>query len=342
MTIPKNNTPTQPHKPIPNKTNSAAKPTNPHSAPASKTHKKLTQQAARSTHTNPSRPLVYRKLALYAQLMRLHRPIGILLLLWPTLWSLWLAAKGMPSLKNLVIFSLGVVVMRSAGCVINDFADRKIDSQVQRTQERPLATGALSSREALILFGALCLLALGLVLLTNPLTIQLSLGGLLLAACYPFMKRHTHLPQIVLGAAFAWSIPMAFAAETHALPQNLWLVYLAVVLWTVVYDTFYAMVDRNDDLKIGVKSTAILFGEQDRLITGVLQAMTLYTLVLVGDRFELGGYYYLGVMAAAGLFGYQQWLIRFRTRTGCFAAFINNHWVGLAVFVGIVLDFALR
>ena len=282
------------------------------------------------------------KLAIYAQLMRLDRPIGILLLLWPTLWSLWLAAKGMPSLKNLIIFSLGVVVMRSAGCVINDFADRKIDGHVQRTQHRPLATGAVSSREALGLFAGLCLLAFGLVLFTDPFTIKLSVGGLILAFCYPFMKRHTHLPQMVLGAAFAWGIPMAYAAEAGMLDQRVWLVYLAVVLWTVVYDTFYAMVDRDDDLKIGVKSTAILFGEQDRFITGVLQLMTLYTLVLVGDRFELGAYYYWSLVAVAGLFGYQQWLIRFRVRAACFKAFLHNNWVGAAIFVGLAVDFAMR
>lgn len=278
--------------------------------------------------------------AAYWRLMRMDRPIGTLLLLWPTLWSLWLAAKGMPSVKNLVIFVLGVIVMRAAGCVINDFADRKIDGKVQRTKDRPLATGAVSSKEALGLFIALCLLAFVLVLFTDPFTIKLSVGGLVLAFCYPFMKRHTHLPQVVLGAAFAWGIPMAYAAEAGKLPQEVWLIYLAVVLWTVAYDTFYAMVDRDDDLKIGVKSTAILFGEQDRLMTGILQAMTIYALVLVGNRFELGTFYYLGLAAAAGLFIYQQWLIRFRARAACFQAFLNNNWVGVAVFAGIVMDYS--
>lgn len=282
------------------------------------------------------------KPAVYWRLTRMDRPVGTLLLLWPTLWSLWIAAKGVPSIKNLVIFVLGVIVMRAAGCVINDFADRKIDGRVERTKDRPLATGAVSSREALSLFVSLCLIAFALVLFTDPFTIKLSIGGLLLAFCYPFMKRHTHLPQVVLGAAFAWGIPMAYAAEAGELHQGIWLIYLAVVLWTVAYDTFYAMVDRDDDLKIGVKSTAILFGEQDRLMTGVLQVMALYALMLVGNRFELGSFYYLGLTVAAGLFIYQQWLIRFRARAACFKAFLNNNWVGVAVFAGIVLDYSFR
>jgi len=274
--------------------------------------------------------------------MRLDKPIGILLLLWPTLWALWLAAKGIPSIKNLIIFSLGVVVMRSAGCVINDFADRKVDGKVARTQGRPLATGVISSREAIVLFLTLCLIAFGLVLLTDPLTIKLSVGGLLLAFSYPFMKRYTHLPQVVLGAAFAWGIPMAYAAETGALDKNMWLIYLAVVLWTVVYDTFYAMVDREDDLKIGVKSTAILFGEQDRVITGALQVMVIYSLVLVGKAYALGLAFYLSLAMASGLFCYQQWLIRYRERAACFTAFLNNNWIGAAIFFGIAADFALK
>ncbi|MEN0038096.1 MAG: 4-hydroxybenzoate octaprenyltransferase [Cellvibrio sp.] len=272
----------------------------------------------------------------------MDRPIGTLLLLWPTLWALWIAAKGVPGIKNLVIFVLGVIVMRAAGCVINDFADRKIDGKVLRTKNRPLATGAVSSREAIGLFIVLCLIAFTLVLFTDPLTIKLSVGGLLLAFSYPFMKRHTHLPQVVLGAAFAWGTPMAYAAEAGELNQHMWLIYVAVILWTVAYDTFYAMVDRDDDLKIGVKSTAILFGEQDRVITGILQFLTLYTLYLVGRRFELGTAFYLGLAVAAGLFIYQQWLIRFRVREACFKAFLNNNWVGVAIFAGISVDFALR
>jgi len=284
---------------------------------------------------------LHKRLPHFMQLMRLDKPIGILLLLWPTFWALWLAAKGIPSVKNLIIFGVGVVIMRSAGCVINDFADRKIDGRVARTQNRPLATGVITSREAIILFVSLCLAAFGLVLLTDPLTIKLSVGGLLLAFSYPFMKRHTHLPQVVLGAAFAWGVPMAYAAQTGALDKNMWLIYFAVVIWTVVYDTFYAMVDRDDDLKIGVKSTAILFGDQDRVITGALQLLTLYALYLVAQAFTLGWIFYLSLVVVAGLFGYQQWLIRFRERTACFKAFLNNNWVGAAVFAGIALDFAL-
>ncbi|HWV15282.1 MAG TPA: 4-hydroxybenzoate octaprenyltransferase [Cellvibrio sp.] len=278
----------------------------------------------------------------YARLMRLDKPIGILLLLWPTLWSLWLAAKGMPRWDLLVIFSLGVVVMRSAGCVINDYADRKIDGKVARTHQRPLATGAVSSEEALALFAVLCLIAFSLVLQTDALTIKLSLGGLVLAFIYPFMKRHTHLPQVVLGAAFAWSIPMAFAAQAGQLTPAAGLLYLSVVLWTVVYDTFYAMVDRDDDIKIGVKSTAILFAEQDRFITAALQVMTLCALLLVGQHFNLGLYYYLSLVVVAGLFYYQQILIREREPAACFKAFLNNNWVGAAVFAGIVADFASK
>ncbi|MBK8188381.1 MAG: 4-hydroxybenzoate octaprenyltransferase [Cellvibrio sp.] len=283
------------------------------------------------------------QLKLYAQLMRLHKPIGIYLLLWPTLWGLWLATPNLiPSIKNLLIFILGVILMRSAGCIINDFADRNIDGKVKRTQDRPLAAGAISSKEALTLCVLIAVTAFFLVLMTNSLTILLSVGGLILAATYPFMKRHTHLPQVVLGAAFAWSVPMAFAAEAYGIRQEAWLIYLAVVLWTVVYDTFYAMVDRDDDIKIGVKSTAILFGEQDKIITGGLQILTIYTLILVGQRFALGTAYYASLVIVAGLFAYQQWLIRFRDRDACFRAFLNNHWVGLAVFIGIVADKFLK
>jgi 4-hydroxybenzoate polyprenyltransferase len=303
---------------------------------------KILKQADNTLETSGFIPLLLQKAPSYWRLMRMDRPIGTLLLLWPTLWALWIAAKGVPSIKNLVIFVLGVIVMRAAGCVINDFADRNIDGRVKRTQDRPLATGRVSGREAIALFITLSLVAFGLVLMTDPLTIKLSVGGLVLAFCYPFMKRHTHLPQVVLGAAFAWGIPMAYAAEAGELSRHMWVIYLAVVLWTVAYDTFYAMVDRDDDIKIGVKSTAILFGEQDRLITGALQLMTLYALMLVGNRFELGGFYYAGLAIAAGLFTYQQWLIRFRARAACFKAFLNNNWVGLAIFAGIAADFGLR
>jgi 4-hydroxybenzoate polyprenyltransferase len=322
----------------------AAKATPKKAAPAPKkpASKKPTPKVRVRKPLPPVLQNVHKRLPHFIQLMRLDKPIGILLLLWPTLWALWLAAKGVPSVKNLIIFSLGVVVMRSAGCVINDFADRKIDGRVARTQNRPLATGVITSREAIILFVSLCLIAFGLVLMTDPLTIKLSVGGLLLAFSYPFMKRHTHLPQVVLGAAFAWGVPMAYAAQAGALDKNMWLIYFAVVIWTVVYDTFYAMVDRDDDLKIGVKSTAILFGDQDRVITGALQLLTLYALYLVAQAFTLGWIFYLSLVVVAGLFGYQQWLIRFRERTACFKAFLNNNWVGATVFVGIALDFALK
>lgn len=280
----------------------------------------------------------FSRFAPYIQLMRFDRPIGTLLLLWPTLWTLWIAGEGSPGPGVVVIFVLGTIVMRAAGCVINDFADRDFDGHVERTKNRPLARGLVKPKEAIGLFVALCVIAFGLVLLTNPLTIKLSFGGLLLAFCYPFAKRYTHLPQIVLGAAFSWAIPMAFAAETGTVPPEVWLIFIANLLWTVVYDTFYAMVDRPDDLKIGIKSTAILFGENDRVITGVLQLMTLFALVLVGQRFELGALYFLSLLGAAGLFAWQQYLIRFRQREDCFRAFLNNNWVGMVIFIGIFLD----
>ena len=286
-------------------------------------------------------PQAARKFKSYARLMRLDRPIGIYLVLWPTLWSLWLAAEGFPRLDVLLIFIAGVVIMRSAGCVINDIADRKVDGHVSRTLQRPLVTGEVSTKEAGVLFVALGLVALLLVLLTNRLTVYLSLGGMTLAFCYPFMKRFSHLPQVVLGAAFAWAVPMAFAAQTGGLKADIWVVYTAVVVWTVAYDTFYAMVDRDDDLNIGVKSTAILFGEQDRVITAVLQLMTIFALGLVGQRFSLGWIYSLSVLVAGTFMVYQQFLIRFRDRDGCFRAFLNNNWVGMMIFIGILLDYAL-
>lgn len=283
-----------------------------------------------------------KRLSVYLRLTRLNKPIGTFLLLWPTLWALWLAAGGLPDWDLLVIFVLGVFVMRSAGCVINDFADRHFDGHVKRTRERPLATGEATPREAIVLFVALCLVAFGLVLLTDPFTVKLSFGAVALAFCYPFMKRYTHLPQIVLGAAFAWAIPMAFAAQRGSLGTDVWLLYTAAVLWTVVYDTLYAMVDRDDDLKVGIKSTAVLFGEQDRLIIGGLQVLTLYALAMVGGRFDLGLWFYGGLAVAAALFAYHQFLIRFRERGPCFKAFLNNNWVGFAIFVGLVLDLWAR
>lgn len=278
------------------------------------------------------------RLPLYLRLVRLDRPIGSLLLLWPTWWALWLAAGGWPDLSLLIIFTAGVLLMRSAGCAINDYADRHVDGSVKRTRSRPLVTGEVAPREALLLFLVLSLTAFALVLLTNRLTIQLSFAALALAACYPFAKRYTHLPQLVLGAAFSWGVPMAFAAQTGRVPPEGWLLFVAAVLWPVIYDTFYAMVDRDDDLRIGVKSTAILFGDDDRLITGILQALMLLALLLVGQRFELGYAYTVSLLVTAALFIYQQVLIRNRERDACFRAFLNNNWVGAALFVGIVLD----
>jgi len=285
--------------------------------------------------------LVKKRLPDFLHLMRFDRPIGTLLLLWPTLWALWLAAGGVPDWDVLLIFVLGVISMRAAGCVFNDYADREIDKRVQRTQSRPIPGGKVNPKEALITFGGLCLLSFILVLFTNSLTVGLAFVGLALAACYPFMKRYTHLPQIVLGAAFAWSVPMAFAAQAGELPPHIWALYVGVALWAVAYDTFYAMVDREDDLKIGVKSTAILFAEQDRAMTFSLQVLCIIALLMTGSNFDRGGFYYGGVTVAAGLFLYQQLLIRHRQRDNCFKAFVNNNWVGVAVFVGLVLDYAL-
>ena len=278
----------------------------------------------------------------FIQLMRLDKPIGIYLLLWPTLWALWIAAKGVPSTANLLIFVIGVILMRSAGCVINDYAVRKFDGHVKRTQARPLASGKVQPREALVLFGLLLALSFALVLLTNSYTVWLSFGGVALAACYPLMKRYTYYPQVVLGAAFSWGMPMAFSAQTGELPATLWLLYLANLFWTVAYDTYYAMVDRDDDLQIGVKSTAILFGDADRLIIGCLQGLALLCLLLAGARFSLGAYYYAGLAVAAGCFAWQLWSTREREPQACFAAFLHNHWAGLAIFLGIVADYGLR
>lgn len=278
------------------------------------------------------------RLHAFIQLTRLDRPIGIYLLLWPVCWALWLAAEGWPGWRNLLVFLLGTVVMRSLGCIINDWADRKFDGHVARTRQRPLVTGLASSRDALIYAGGLLLLAMLLVSLTNRLTILLAFGALLLASLYPFMKRHTHLPQVVLGAAFAWGVPMVFAAVLGRVPATAWLIFLTTLIWTVAYDTLYAMVDREDDLKIGIKSTAILFGSADRLMVGLLQLLSLLGWTLLGVNFHLGAIYYLAVMMAAVLFGHQQWLIRDRDPAACLAAFLHNQWVGAALFAGILLD----
>ena len=278
------------------------------------------------------------KLSAYIRLMRVDKPIGTLLLLWPTLWALWLAGMTVPPLNVLLVFTLGVFSMRAAGCVVNDYADRKIDGHVKRTRGRPLPSGAVSGKEAKILFVGLVLISFLLVLTMNSMTIWLSLGGLLLACLYPFMKRYTHLPQVVLGAAFGWAIPMGWAAVSESLPLTCWLLFLANICWTVAYDTQYAMVDRDDDLKIGVKSTAILFGRQDKLIVGLLQLATLLLLALTGWMSGLGGIFYWGLLLAAVLFIHQQKLIAKRERDKCFQAFLNNNYVGMIVFAGLALS----
>ena len=275
----------------------------------------------------------------WLRLMRLDRPIGTYLLLWPTYWALWFAAEGRPSLSNLVIFTLGVVVMRAAGCVINDYADRHVDGSVERTKNRPLVTGEIRPQQALALFFSLLAMALALVLKTNAMTIALSIGGLLLATTYPFLKRVTHLPQLGLGAAWAWVVPMAFAAERQALPPALWFIFMAIIVWTIAFDTYYAMVDREDDLKIGIKSTAILFGSYDLLIVGLLQLATLLLLLMAGISFERQAFYFIGLLAAASYFIAQYLQARTREPEGCFKAFLNNHRVGMVVFIGLALDY---
>ena len=284
-------------------------------------------------------PALRQRLRNYARLARLHRPIGILLLLWPMLWALWIAAAGMPRSDVLLIFVLGTVVMRSAGCVINDYADRNFDGHVERTRERPLPTGAVTPREALWLFGVLLAIAAALVFATNRLTIMLAAGGALLAITYPFAKRYTSWPQVHLGAAFGWAVPMAFTAQTGGLSPLAWLVFSTAVLWAVIYDTQYAMVDREDDRRLGIRSTAILFGDADRLILGVLQCLMLSNLYLLGTRAALAWPYHLSLLVVAALFIYQQVLLRERSRAGCFAAFMNNNWVGGVVFAGIGLSY---
>jgi len=279
----------------------------------------------------------------YLVLMRMDRPVGALLLLWPTWWALWFAAGDFPPIGPLVIFTLGVFIMRSAGCVINDYADHGwLDAHVERTRGRPMAAGRVTKKEALALFAGLLAFAFVLVLFTNALTIQLSFVGAALAAVYPFTKRVTHLAQVVLGAAFGWSIPMAFAAVTDSLPPLCWLLFLANVLFSVVYDTEYAMVDRDEDLRVGAKSTAILFGDADRPILAVLMATFLLAMLLAGTRAALHWPYFAGLAIAAGLFGWQQWLLRARARDACFAAFRNNNLVGLVLWLGLLFALAIR
>ena len=290
----------------------------------------------------PAEPRWRERLRQYWALVRGDRPIGWLLLLWPTWWGLWLAAEGMPPLWPLVVFSLGVWLTRSGGCVINDYADRWLDPGVERTKGRPLATGAVSGREALAVFAVLMLVAFGLVLTLNRLTIAMSVVGVLLAASYPYLKRHTYLPQVYLGMAFGWGIPMAFAALTGEVPPVAWVLYVANIFWATAYDTWYAMVDREDDLRMGAKSTAILFGEQDLLAQGVLYACMFAALLLVGRQAGLGAYYWGGLAAAALLVAGQFAIARGRQPEACFRAFLQNHWVGMAIFAGIALDLAVR
>ena len=288
-------------------------------------------------------PAHHREKALdYLVLTRMDRPIGALLLLWPTWWALWLAASDFPPWKPLIIFTLGVFAMRAAGCAINDYADRKLDPQVARTAGRPIASGRVTPREALIVFAALLVFAFVLVLFTNKLTIELSFAGAALAALYPFTKRYTYMPQVVLGAAFGWSIPMAFAAVTNGVPPIGWLLFIGNILWSVIYDTEYAMVDREDDLKVGARSTAILFGDADLPILGVLMGTFVLAMLFVGQRAALGWPYWVGLLIAAALFGYQLWLIRHRARDACLAAFRHNNWLGVTLWIGIVLALAVR
>ena len=296
----------------------------------------------KSVPANTFRPQLVRQLRNYGQLMRLDKPVGIWLLLWPTLWALWLAGDGAPDQGLFVIFVLGVIVMRSAGCVLNDYADRNIDPYVERTRSRPIASGAVAPMEALTLFVALALIAVGLASMLNTPARLLAIVGAILTITYPFVKRFVSIPQFVLGAAFGWGIPMAFAAQTGNTPELAWLIFGTAMIWAVIYDTFYAMVDRADDLKVGVKSTAILFGEADLFVIGGLQALMLVALILIGVRAELGFWYYLSVLIAAAFMGWHQWLARDRQPAGCFAAFLHNHLIGMLVFIGIVLHYTFN
>lgn len=283
----------------------------------------------------------YQRLSHYAQLIRIDKPIGVLLLLWPTLWALWLAGNGHPDPYITLVFLAGVFLMRSAGCAVNDFADRHVDAHVARTRLRPLAAGHLHPMEALVIAGLFAFIALLLVLSLNTFTIQLAFIGALLAFCYPFLKRYTHLPQLGLGAAFSWGIPMAFAAEINEVTPAAWLLFITAVIWPVIYDTLYAMVDRADDEKIGVKSTAILFNHVDKMMIGLLQVIFLILLIITGLSFKLHVIYYISLLFVAGLFVYQQWLIKDRDTVLCFQAFKNNNWVGLFIFAGIFLSYSI-
>jgi 4-hydroxybenzoate polyprenyltransferase len=287
-------------------------------------------------------PGVRAKAHSYARLMRLDRPIGIWLLLWPVLWALWLSSQGHPDPHIFIVFVLGTVLTRAAGCAINDYADRKFDGHVQRTRDRPLVTGQVEPIEAIALCAGLGLIALGLVMTLDHLTQLLALIGGVLVITYPFFKRFFPLPQFYLGAAFTWSVPMAFAAQSGGLPRLAWLLFIAGVLWTMVYDTMYAMVDRDDDLKLGIRSSAILFGDADRFIIGVMQLMSLFALWLAGRELQLGLWYGLGLAFAAIFSLYQQLLIRERKPADCFRAFLNNNYFGMSVFIGIALEYVFR
>jgi 4-hydroxybenzoate polyprenyltransferase len=296
----------------------------------------------KSLPANAFRPQLVRQLRNYGKLMRLDKPIGIWLLLWPTLWALWLAGAGAPDQGLFVIFVLGVVVMRSAGCVLNDYADRNIDPYVERTRMRPIASGAVAPMEALTLFVALGLIAIGLASMLNTPARLLATIAAALTVAYPFVKRFISVPQFVLGAAFGWAVPMVFAAQTGNTPELAWLIFGTAMIWAVIYDTFYAMVDRADDMKVGVKSTAILFGEADLFVIGGLQVLMLFALILIGVRAGLGFWYYLSVTAAAVLMAWHQWLARDRQPAGCFAAFLHNHLIGMVIFLGIVLHYTFN
>jgi 4-hydroxybenzoate polyprenyltransferase len=278
----------------------------------------------------------------YGKLMRIDKPVGIWLLLWPTLWALWLAGEGHPNQGLFVVFVVGVFIMRSAGCVLNDYVDRNIDPYVERTRNRPIASGAVAPTEALTLFVALGLIAIGLATMLNRPAQLLAIVAAGLTIAYPFIKRFVSIPQFILGAAFGWAVPMVFAAQTGAVPQLAWVVFAAALIWAVIYDTFYAMVDREDDRKLGVKSTALLFGDADLFVVGGLQLIMLLALIFVGLRAELGLWYYLSVAVAAGLMAWHQWLARDRQPAGCFAAFLNNHYIGLVIFIGIVLHYSFN
>ena len=291
------------------------------------------------SNTGIVRPLL-QQLMIYAQLMRLNKPIGIWLLAWPMLWALWVAAEGFPDQRILIIFCIGALVTRSAGCVINDIADRNIDGHVRRTRMRPLANGDIGIAEAIAVFVALGLVAIGLVTMLNPLTQILAGAATVLMIAYPFMKRFLSVPQLILGLAFAMAIPMAFAALTGEIDAVAWFIFAITVVWAVIYDTMYAMCDREDDVIAGGRSTAILFGEADRFVIGALQVLMLLGLLMLGDRLTLGGWYYLSVIATAVFMIYQQVLIRERDPMRCFQAFLNNHFIGMVLFIGIALHYA--